>query len=434
MLSLLFLRGASEILRRRRGEEPSSQVQATSVTPWSSLAADARRKGLGQRVDAAMDGLARVDASLSGVPLTRFGHRSIEERQLAELVAIVDGPDFGDTAEAAREKLASLFEYLLERLTRAEARRADDISVPSSIPRLVVNLLEPRSGQVYDPICGTGEMLVRAAAFDAVRTVRSQAEVSIYGQEARRSAWGLAKLRLAVHGIDGDLGHREADAAVDDLHPDLRADFVLAAPPVPPVGRWPDGGHSAFRTSSAWLRLAVSKLSERGTAGVVLAAPSSAAEQREEEATGRALVEENLVDCVVALPPRLFSTTGVPARLWVLSKGRQPQHGITRDSRERTILFIDATELGSVAPGGQLFLNDTALDTITRAYHAWRGTPFGSLRQQGYEDIPGLCASADRESVRGNGYRLTPALYVRPAAAPVMRQERRTKDLYGLFR
>jgi type I restriction enzyme M protein len=284
--------------------------------------------------------------------------------------------------------------------------------------RLLVEMIEPYEGRVYDPCCGSSGMFVQSEEFIAAHGGRPDA-ISIFGQESNPTTWRLAKMNLAIRGIDANLGEGNADTFRRDLHPDLRADFVLANPPfndsdwarLADDPRWRYGVPPAGNANFAWVQHIVHHLAPQGIAGFVLANGSMGSRQSGEGEIRSALVEDDLVDCMVALPPQLFYGTAIPACLWFLARDKsgKPTRGgrELRDRRGET-LFVDARKLGKMVTRTHRELTDDELRRIVGAYHAWRGEPGAGE----YEDVPGFCRGAKLDEIREHGHVLTPGRYV----------------------
>ncbi|MGA5147783.1 type I restriction-modification system subunit M [Streptomyces griseoincarnatus] len=415
---------------------------------WSWIAAHAKAQGVGKLLDEAMDAIMRENASLTGVLPKIFNQDRVDQKRLGELVDLISDARFGGSGDKpAQDLLGEVYEYFLGNFARAEGKRGGEFYTPSSVVRLIVEILEPYEGRVYDPACGSGGMFVQAAKFIKAHQ-GSKSDIAVYGQELNERTWRLAKMNLAIHGIDGNLAARWGDTFADDKHPDLKADFVMANPPFnikdwardESDPRWKYGVPPKNNANYAWLQHMIAKLGERGTAGIVLANGSMSSQSSGEGEIRQALVEADMVACMVALPSQLFRTTQIPACLWFLSKDKSPQGARRLEDRRGEILFIDAREMGEMVDRTERVFTEADLAKIADTYHAWRGTPSAREAGQTYEDVPGFCYSANLETVREHGYVLTPGRYVgaveaeeESAEAVAERMSKLTEELYRLF-
>ncbi|MFD5423972.1 type I restriction-modification system subunit M [Streptomyces sp. NPDC127084] len=394
---------------------------------WSWIAANAKSQGVGELLDGAMDAVMRENAALTGVLPKIFNRDNVDQKRLAELVGLISDARFGGAEnKPAQDVLGEVYEYFLGNFARAEGKRGGEFYTPQSVVRLIVEILEPYNGRVYDPACGSGGMFVQAGKFiQAHRGRGHKADIAVYGQELNGRTWRLAKMNLAIHGIDGNLAARWGDTFADDRHPDLKADFVMANPPFnikdwardEGDARWKYGVPPRNNANYAWLQHMVSKLGERGAAGIVLANGSMSSQSSGEGEIRQSMVEADLVSCMVALPSQLFRTTQIPACLWFLAKDKSPQGPKGLADRRGEILFVDAREMGEMVDRTERVLTETDLAKIAGVYHAWRGTESAKAEGLAYEDVPGFCYSADLETVREHGYMLTPGRYVGAAEA-----------------
>jgi Type I restriction-modification system methyltransferase subunit len=417
---------------------------------WSHLAAHAKSDGIGELIDRAMDAIMKSNQSLAGVLPKIFNRDNVDQRRLGELVDLIGDARFtGHGDRPARDVLGEVYEYFLEKFARAEGKRGGEFYTPASVVKLLVEVLEPYAGRVYDPCCGSGGMFVQAEKFViAHRGIQHKDDIAVYGQESNERTWRLAKMNLAIHGISGNLGPRWADTFREDKHPDLKADFVLANPPFNMSDwartvddpRWRFGTPPANNANFAWLQHIISKLAERGTAGVVLANGSMSSKQSGEGEIRAAIVEADLVSCMVALPPQLFRTTQIPACLWFFDKDKSPQGAKRLADRRGEVLFIDARNMGTMVDRTERILTDEDIARIADTYHAWRGTASARAKNLKYEDVPGFCYSATLEEIRQHDHVLTPGRYV---GTPEPENEddepigdkiaRLTKELYAHF-
>jgi type I restriction enzyme M protein len=415
---------------------------------WDQLAASAKSAGIGVLLDNAMDAIMKSNPSLATVLPKIFNRDNVDQRRLGELVDLISDARFtGHGDKPARDVLGEVYEYFLEKFARAEGKRGGEFYTPASVVRLLVEMLEPYSGRVYDPCCGSGGMFVQAEKFVLAHRGRRDA-IAVYGQESNERTWRLGQMNLAIHGINGNLSSKWEDTFHEDRHPDVRADFILANPPFNMSDwarrtedpRWRYGVPPSGNANFAWLQHIVSKLSAHGAAGVVLANGSMSSQQSGEGQIRAAMVEADLVACMVALPPQLFRTTAIPACLWFLAKDKSPQGAKHLNDRRGEVLFIDARNIGYLVNRTEREFKPEEIAHIAGAYHAWRGTPSARASGLTYEDIPGFCYSASVDEIRKHDHILTPGRYVgatevddgdtEPIAEKI---ERLKKELFGLF-
>ncbi|WP_231931377.1 HsdM family class I SAM-dependent methyltransferase [Micromonospora echinospora] len=449
----------SDIPENRRAQFLDERDEYTSANVfwvpetarWDYLVRNAPN-GVGALLDDAMDAIMNENRALTGVLPKIFNRDNVDQTRLKELVDLISDARFtGHGDRKAQDVLGETYEYFLERFARAEGKRAGEFYTPSSVVRVLVEVLEPYSGRVYDPCCGSGGMFVQSKKFVEARAGREHThDIAIYGQEANERTWRLAKMNLAIHGMDPvGIGDRWADTFANDKHPDMRADFIMANPPFNMSDwarretdpRWRYGVPPQSNANYAWLQHMLSKLGDRGSAGVVLANGSMASKQSGEGEIRRAMVEADVVACMVALPPNLFRTTAIPACLWFLTKDKSPQGAKALTDRRGEILFIDARALGTMVDRTERILTDDDIAKIADTYHAWRGTKSAKTKGHTYEDVLGFCYSAQLAEVSAHDHVLTPGRYVGtaeaeedPDAEPLAeRIERLTKELYAHF-
>ncbi|WP_250285317.1 class I SAM-dependent DNA methyltransferase [Frankia sp. CiP1_Cm_nod2] len=447
---------------------------------WEFIAANAKSAGIGELLNAAMDAVMKKNPPLTGVLPRIFNSESVDQRRLGELVDLLgdarftghrttappsaspppgeDGALFAEPApgvpaeavtRSARDVLGEVYEYFLEKFARAEGKRGGEFYTPASVVKLLVEVLEPYSGRVYDPCCGSGGMFVQAEKFVAEhRGLTRKDDIAVYGQESNERTWRLAKMNLAIHGITGDLSSRWDDTFHNDRHPDLRADFILANPPFNMSDwartvddqRWRYGTPPAGNANFAWMQHIIAKLGSRGSAGVVMANGSMSSKQSGEGEIRAALVEADLVACMIALPPQLFRTTQIPACLWFFAKDKGPMGARRLAERRGETLFIDARNMGTMIDRTERVLTDDDLAKIAGTYHAWRGTQSAREKNLKYENVPGFCYSATTEEIRTHDHVLTPGRYVGAAELDTSNDEpiadkiaRLTKELFTHF-
>jgi type I restriction enzyme M protein len=381
---------------------------------WQTLQANAKQPAIGQLLDKAMEAIEKENPSLKGVLPKDYARPALNKERLGELIDLISTIGLGDEESRSKDVLGRVYEYFLSRFASAEGKGGGEFYTPQSVVRLLVEMLEPYSGRVYDPCCGSGGMFVQSEKFVDAHGGQRDA-LSIYGQESNNATWRLCKMNLALRGIGNNLGPHDADTFHQDLHKDLKAQFVLANPPfnVSEWGgerlrgdsRWVYGAPPPGNANFAWLQHIVSHLAPEGVAGVVLANGSMSSNTSGEGEIRRAMVEADLVDCMIALPGQLFYSTPIPACLWFLA--RHKGNGKLRDRRQHT-LFIDARKLGYLVDRTHRELSDEQIERIAQTYHAWRGESGAGA----YEDIPGFCKSATTEEIATHGYVLTPGRYV----------------------
>ena len=390
---------------------------------WPVLQAQARQSTIGQLVDQAMTAIEHDNPALDGVLPKDYARPALDQTRLGQVVDLVSNIQIGGTEAEGTDVLGGIYEYFLGQFALAEGRKGGEFYTPRSVVRLLVEMLEPYRGRVYDPCCGSSGMFVQSAEFIRAHATgngnggRASGDISIYGQESNYTTWRMARMNLAIRGIEGQIEH--GDSFHNDRHPDLRADYILANPPfnVSDWGgerlrddqRWVHGVPPAGNANFAWVQHFLHHLAPHGSAGFVLANGSMSSKQSGEGEIRKKIVEADLVDCIVALPGQLFRSTQIPACLWFLSKGRR-----AGEYRERAgeVLFIDARAMGHMTDRTHREFTADDIERIAGTYRTWRGEE--AVRD--YEDVSGFCRSVDLDEVRRHGHILTPGRYV--GAAP----------------
>jgi len=430
VLGLIFLKYISDAFNERHatvlaewGEEAAEdrdEYIAENVfwvpqeARWAHLKAQARQPTIGEIVDRAMAAIERDNPAMTDVLPKDFARPALDKQRLGQLIDMIGNIPVGEADARSRDVLGRVYEYFLSQFASAEGKKGGEFYTPRSVVKLLVEMLEPYRGRVYDPCCGSSGMFVQSIEFIRAHASgngnggTARGDISIYGQESNYTTWRLAKMNLAIRGIGGQIAY--GDSFHDDRHPDLKADFILANPPfnVSDWGwerlvedkRWRYGVPPKGNANYAWVQHMVHHLAPKGVAGFVLANGSMSSKQSGEGAIRKNLIEAELVDCMVALPGQLFYSTQIPVCLWFLARARE---------RAGEILFVDARKLGRMVDRTHRELADEDVARIADTYHAWQTRKEGD---DAYADILGFCKSVPLAEVRRHGHVLTPGLYV----------------------
>lgn len=403
---------------------------------WGQIQAQGKAPDIAKRIDDAMYAIERENPKLKGKLPRDYARRHIAPERLGGLIDLIGSIAIGTAQARAKDVLGRVYEYFLGKFAAAEGKLGGEFFTPRSVVRLLVEMIEPFEGRVFDPCCGSGGMFVQSEQFVEAHG-GSRRDISIFGQESNPTTWRLAHMNLAIRGIEANLGEQPGDSFTRDLHPDLKADYILANPPfnisdwsgqlLREDVRWKFGVPPVGNANYAWIQHFIHHLAPPngrggGIAGFVMANGSLSSATSGEGEIRKNIIEADLVDCIVALPPQLFLTTGIPVCLWFVSRDKTGRNikGGGRDRRGET-LFIDARQMGTMETRVLRVLSgvngfpaspDSDIGRIVGAYHAWRGEKDAGE----YQDVPGFCNAASLEEIRKHGHVLTPGRYVGAAA------------------
>ncbi len=429
VLGLIFLKYISDAfndlhkqLAEGKGEfeganpEDSDEYLANNIffvpekARWKYLQDRAKQPEIGKLVDDAMDAIEKINSSLKGVLPKIYADPELNKQRLGELIDLIGTIGFKQDGHKAKDLLGRVYEYFLGQFADAEGKKGGQFYTPESIVKLLVAMLEPYNGRVYDGACGSGGMFVQSEKFVEEHQGNIK-DLSIYGQESNPTTLRLAKMNLAIRGIDAKI--ELGDTFLNDKHKDLKADYILANPPFNVSDwsgeqlrddvRWKYGVPPTGNANYAWLQHFTHKLSPNGTAGIVLANGSMNTNAGNEGEIRKNMIEAGLIDCMVSLPAQLFFNTTIPACLWFLARNKA--NGKFRN-RSNEILFIDARQLGTMINRKNKEFTEDDIKLITNTYHEWRN------KNGKYEDVAGFCKVATIEEVKNNNWVLMPGRYV----------------------
>jgi type I restriction enzyme M protein len=429
VLGLVFLKYISDAfqerydaLKKEKHADPEDRDEYTAenvfwvpkAARWDKLQASAKQTTIGKLLDDAMLVIEKENPSLKGVLPKDYARESLDKHRLGELIDLIGTIGLGDKESRSKDILGRVYEYFLGQFAAAEGKKGGQFYTAQSVVKLLVELIEPYKGRVFDPCCGSGGMFVQSEKFAEAHGGR-RTDLSIYGQESNQTTWRLCKMNLAIRGIESNIAWNSEGSFQNDSHKDLKADFILANPPFNDSDwggerlredvRWKYGVPPAGNANFAWVQHFISHLAPNGTAGFVLANGSMSSNQSGEGEIRKAIIEADLVDCMIALPGQLFYTTPIPVCLWFVTRNKA--NGKFRDRRRQT-LFMDARNMGYLVDRVHRELSDAEIARLGRNYHAWRGEKEAGQ----YEDLPGFCKSASTDEITASGYILTPGRYV----------------------
>jgi type I restriction enzyme M protein len=384
------------------------------VARWETLQANAKQPSIGKIIDDAMVAIEHDNPSLKGVLPKDYNRQALDKQRLGELIDLIGTIGLGDRENRSKDILGRVYEYFLTQFASAEGKNGGQFYTPRCVVRTLVEMIEPYKGRIFDPCCGSGGMFVQSEKFVEAHGGKV-GDISIYGQESNFTTWKLARMNLAIRGIEGNLGPEQADSFHHDLHPDLKADFVLANPHfndddwggarLKDDPRWKYGIPPPRNANFAWVQHFIHHLAPTGIAGFVLANGSMSSNQSGEGEIRKKIIEADLVDCMIALPGQLFYSTQIPACLWFVTRNKENHKFRNRAGKT---LFIDARKMGVLIDRAHRDLTDEDVTRISSTYHAWRGEKDAGE----YADVPGFCFSSPLDQIRKNGHVLTPGRYV----------------------
>ncbi|MCK5243663.1 MAG: SAM-dependent DNA methyltransferase [Desulfobacterales bacterium] len=397
---------------------------------WENLQAGAKQPSIGKLVDDAMVAIEKENSTLKGVLPKDYSRPALDKHRLGELIDIIGNIGLGDEASRSKDILGRVYEYFIDRFAAAEGKGGGEFYTPQCVVKLLVRMIQPYKGRIFDPCCGSGGMFVQSERFVEQHGGRL-GDIAVYGQESNPTTWKLARMNLAIRGIDADLGRHQADSFHNDLHKDLKADFILANPPfnmsdwggqhLKEDVRWKYGVPPVNNANYAWISHFIHHLAPTGIAGFVLANGSMSTSTSNEGEIRKKIIKSDLVDCMIALPGQLFYTTPIPVCLWFVTRSKKTDKRKGLRNRKGEMLFIDARKMGTLVDRMHRELTDDDLDLISGIYHAWQseGQILSSPSGRGtmgegprYADKPGWWKSATLDEIKSHSYVLTPGRYV----------------------
>lgn len=429
VLGLIFLKYVSDSFETRHNELLKSDYPEDAEDPdmylsenifwvpkearWELIQRSAKTPQIGEIIDSAMDAIEKSNDSLRGVLSKNYASPDLDKTRLGEVVDLISDISLGDKQAKQSDILGRVYEYFLNEFASQEGKKGGEFYTPRSIVRTLVEMIEPYKGRIYDPCCGSGGMFVQSDKFVQEHQGKI-GDLSVYGEESNPTTWKLAKMNLAIRGIDNNLGPHQGDTFTNDLHKGERFDFILANPPfnvknwngdkLREDARWQYGVPPVGNANYAWIEHIISKLAPDGKAGFVLANGALSTSTKEEYAIRKAILEDDKIDAIVALPDKMFYSTGIPVSLWFIDMNKKSED---ERNRKGETLFIDARDLGEMIDRTHRAFSKEDIKKVADTYHAYRGT-----NDQEYKNVPGFCKVAKLDEIAKNDYVLTPGRYV----------------------
>lgn len=429
VLGLIFLKYVSDSFETKYEELMKSDYPEDAEDPdmylsenifwvpqearWSLIQKSAKTPQIGEIIDGAMDAIEKNNDSLRGVLSKNYSSPDLDKTRLGEVVDLISDITLVNKHEKHSDVLGRVYEYFLNQFASSEGKKGGEFYTPQSIVRTLVEMIEPYKGRIYDPCCGSGGMFVQSDKFVQEHQGKI-GDLSVYGEESNPTTWKLAKMNLAIRGIDNNLGPHQGDTFANDLHKGERFDYILANPPfnvkrwggekLQEDARWKYGVPPEGNANYAWIEHIISKFAPDGKAGFVLANGALSTSKNDELTIRKAILEDDKIDAIVALPSQMFYSTGIPVSLWFIDMNKESSD---ERSRKGETLFIDARNLGEMVDRTHRAFSSEDIKKISDTYHAYRGT-----NDQEYQDIAGFCKVASLDEIAKNDYVLTPGRYV----------------------
>ncbi|WEV40700.1 class I SAM-dependent DNA methyltransferase [Lactobacillus sp. ESL0681] len=429
VLGLIFLKYVSDAFEEKRQEvlnsEFSDEVEDKDVyladnifwipkeARWENILKAAKTPQIGEVIDNAMDKIEKSNESIRGVLSKNYASPDLDKSRLGEVVDLISNIQVGTKDSQEKDVLGRVYEYFLQQFASQEGKHGGEFYTPRSIVKTLVEMIQPFKGRIYDPCCGSGGMFVQSEQFVEEHQGLIN-DIHIFGQESNPTTWKLAKMNLAIRGIDNDLGAHQADTFTNDLHKGIRFDYILANPPfnlkewgadkLQDDARWKYGMPPLNNGNYAWIQHIISKLTLNGKAGFVLANGALSTSNKAELAIRKGILEDDKIDAIVSLPAKMFYSVTIPVSLWFIDMDKA-----SKGERERNgeVLFIDARNLGEMVDRTHRDFSKDDIAKIADTYHAYQGT-----NDQEYKDIAGFCKIAKLDEIAKNDYTLTPGRYV----------------------